>query len=253
MNWQQTITLSLIVFFIQPVKTMAIGSPVSDSSLPVIRTVAAYQKTIKNTAGKQLINLQTYIPGIITELRYAEANNFMQQQLYPTNAIALLRLDAAIALKKVQLELNQAQLGIKIWDAYRPYSITVKMWNLIKDERFVADPRKGSGHNRGIAVDLTLINLSDGQEIFMGTSFDHFSDTAHHGFKNLPEEILAKRQLLKATMEKYGFKALETEWWHYYLIPTDKYELLDIPFKAFTKDKKRQSALTINLQQNYQE
>ncbi|MEI2748035.1 MAG: M15 family metallopeptidase [Ferruginibacter sp.] len=171
MNWQQTITLSLIVFFIQPVKTRAIGPPVSDSSLPVIRTVAAYQKTIKNTAGKQLINLQTYIPGIITELRYAEANNFMQQQLYPTNAIALLRLDAAIALKKVQLELNQAQLGIKIWDAYRPYSITVKMWNLIKDERFVADPRKGSGHNRGIAVDLTLINLSDGQEIFMGTRF----------------------------------------------------------------------------------
>ena len=87
----------------------------------------------------------------------------------------------------------------------------------------------------------------------MGTSFDHFSDTAHHAFKNLPEEILAKRQLLKSTMEKYGFKALETEWWHYYLIPTDKYELLDIPFKAFTKDKKRQSALTINLQQKYQE
>jgi len=238
MNWQQTITLSFIVFFIQPVKTLAIGSPVSDSSLPVIRTVAAYQKTIKNNSGKQLIDLQTFIPGIIAEMRYAAENNFMQQQLYPANALALLRLDAAIALKKVQLELNQAQLGLKIWDAYRPYSITVKMWNLIKDERFVADPRKGSGHNRGIAVDLTLINLIDSQEIFMGTGFDHFSDTAHHGFKNLPDDVLAKRKLLKLTMEKYGFKALETEWWHYYFIPTDKYELLDLPFKAFQKDKK---------------
>lgn len=63
----------------------------------------------------------------------------------------------------------------------------------------------------------------------MGTGFDHFSDTAHHGFKNLPEDVLAKRKLLKLTMEKYGFKALETEWhWLLYLVPTDKYELLDL-------------------------
>ena len=88
------------------------------------------------------------------------------------------------------------------------------MWEPIKDERYVADPKKGSGHNRGIAVDLTLINLKTKEELPMGTGFDNFSDTAHQTFTALPEQILQNRNLFKNFMEKYGFKALETEWWH---------------------------------------
>ena len=108
-------------------------------------------------------------------------------------------------------------LGLKIWDAYRPYAATQLMWNLVKDERYVANPAKGSGHNRGLAVDVTLINLQTGKELDMGTPYDHFSDTAHQSFVRLAtEDILQNRKLLQATMEAAGFTALETEWWHYY-------------------------------------
>jgi len=122
-------------------------------------------------------------------------------------------------------------MGIKIWDAYRPYSVTEKMWELVKDDRYAADPKFGSGHNRGIAVDLTIIDLSTGKELDMGTGFDNFSDTAHHDFKNLPANVLQNRLVLRSVMEKHGFKALETEWWHYYFINGKDYELLDIPFE----------------------
>lgn len=156
----------------------------------------------------------------------------MRRLMYPAGTSrTFLREPAASALQKVQQELAGKGLGIKIYDAYRPYSVTVRFWELVKDERYVANPAKGSGHNRGIAVDLTLIYLHTGAEMDMGTGFDNFSDTAHHAFTGLPEEILQNRKLLRATMEKYGFKALETEWWHYSLPDAVKFELLDIKFK----------------------
>ncbi len=127
-----------------------------------------------------------------------------------------------MALQKVQKELNQSGWGLKIFDAYRPYSVTVKFWELVKDERYVANPSKGSGHNRGITVDLTIINLKTRLELNMGTGFDNFSDTAHHSFTNLSEDILQNRILLKTTMEKYGFKAYNEEWWHYSLADANK-------------------------------
>ena len=113
--------------------------------------------------------------------------------------------------------------------------MTVRMWNLIKDDRYVADPKKGSGHNRGIAVDLTLINKASGAELDMGTGFDNFSDTAHQKFPNLPSVVLQNRQLLKTTMEKYGFTPLETEWWHFSWNHSD-FEVLDIEPKKFKKN-----------------
>ena len=115
------------------------------------------------------------------------------------------------------------------------YSVTEKFWELVHDERYVANPAKGSGHNRGIAVDLTIINLKTGKELDMGTGFDNFSDTAHHAFTKLSEEVLQNRDLLKSTMEKFGFKALDTEWWHYFLANGNKFEILDIDFKKQKK------------------
>ncbi len=117
-----------------------------------------------------------------------------------------------------------------VYDAYRPYSVTLRFWELVKDERYVANPAKGSGHNRGISVDLTLVH-QNGQFVDMGTGFDNFSDTAHHSYSQLSPEIRSNRSLLKNTMEKFGFRALETEWWHYSW-PNDKnYELLDLSFR----------------------
>jgi D-alanyl-D-alanine dipeptidase len=99
----------------------------------------------------------------------------------------------------------------------------------------VADPRKGSGHNRGIAVDLTIIDIRTKQELTMPTGFDNFTDSAHHDFMNLPEEAIKNRKRLKEIMEKYGFLPFSTEWWHYSLPDPEKYEVLDLSFKALKK------------------
>jgi D-alanyl-D-alanine dipeptidase len=107
----------------------------------------------------------------------------------------------------------------------------------VKDDRYAADPKKGSGHNRGIAVDLTLIDLDTKKELDMGTGFDNFSDTAHHSFKKLPTDVLLGRIVLKLAMENHGFKALDTEWWHYYFVNGKDFELLDINFEQLTKLK----------------
>ncbi len=109
------------------------------------------------------------------------------------------------------------------------------MWELIGDERYVANPANGSGHNRGLAVDVTLIVVKTGEELNMGTGYDNFTDTAHHTFKGLPDDVLKNRHFLKTTMEKWGFRVLETEWWHY-SFPNDRnYEVLDLPFKILAK------------------
>lgn len=200
----------------------------------VIKKYSIYKELVKSDSLKKMVELKTIVPGIRYDLRYATTNNFMHQQLYENNNKTFLRLPVALALANVQEELNQENLSLKIWDAYRPYSITVKMWNLIKDDRYVADPKKGSGHNRGIAVDLTIIHAKTGDELNMGTGFDNFSDTASSNFKGLPKEILDNRSLLRKAMEKYGFKSLETEWWHFYWNQSD-FELLDIDFKKFKK------------------
>lgn len=193
-----------------------------------------YKKQVKADAEKKMIEVKTFIPSLVYDLRYAGTNNFTHRAMYPEHTSqTYMRLPAAIALGEVMDELKPKGLGLKIFDAYRPYSVTVAFWELIKDERYVANPSRGSGHNKGIAVDLTIINLKTGEELNMGTGFDNFSDTAHQDFTSLPEEVLQNRALLKTTMEKHGFKAFETEWWHYFLANGDKYEVLDISFNKF--------------------
>ena len=158
--------------------------------------------------------------------------------MYPPNTTyTFLGAPVANGLRLVQDELRASVLGLKIFDAYRPYSVTVLFWELVRDERYVANPSKGSGHNKGIAVDLTIIDLKTGKELEMGTGFDNFTDSAHHDFKSLPDTVLANRSLLKSLMEKNGFKSLETEWWHYYWTGPGTFMVLDIDFKNFLKKK----------------
>ena len=200
----------------------------------VIKAYRLYKQSLKSDSLKKMVELKTIVPNIQYDLRYATVNNFMHRQVYKEGSHTFLRLIVARALGRVQQELNEKDLSLKIWDAYRPYSVTEKMWDLIKDERYVADPKKGSGHNRGIAVDLTIIDRTTGKELDMGTGFDNFTDTAHQTFKNLPLEILNNRGLLKTVMEKNGFVAMETEWWHFFWNNQD-FELLDIDPKKFKK------------------
>ena len=181
--------------------------------------------------GYKMVDIKKIIPAIILDLKYAGKNNFMHARLYPLIRTTYLREKAAMQLDSVQQVLKSKGLGIKIYDAYRPYSVTEQMWQLVQDDRYTADPKKGSGHNRGVAIDLTLVDLKSKKEVEMGTGFDNFSDTAHHDFKQLPEVVLQNRLLLKSIMEQFGFKALDTEWWHYSLPNAREYELLDISFK----------------------
>jgi D-alanyl-D-alanine dipeptidase len=208
----------------------------SSSTRPtVIKNLQDYYEQVKDDSTKQMVELKKMIPGLRYDLRYATNNNFMHRLMYPEKTtVTFLRLPAAIALQKIQYELREKGMGLKIFDAYRPYSVTVKFWELVKDERYVANPAKGSGHNRGIAVDLTIIDLKTEKELDMGTGFDNFTDSAHQSFQLLPEKVLANRKLLRSVMEKYGFKVLETEWWHYFLGDGAKFEVLDISFRNLT-------------------
>lgn len=229
-------TTALLLFFFTYAVLPAAGQDSSYSKPAVTRKYEDYKKQVKLNASKEMVELKTLIPGIVYDLRYATANNFMHRLMYPAQTKnTFLRKPAAEALKKVQEELAPQGYGLKIYDAYRPYSVTVKFWELVKDERYVAHPKNGSGHNRGAAVDLTIIHLKTTKELNMGTGFDNFSDTAHQNFTKLPEEVLQNRLLLKTTMEKYGFKPYADEWWHYSLPEATKFELLDIDFKKLAK------------------
>ncbi len=201
-------------------------------TLPVERSFKKYKRELRQFPHLEMVELKSRIPSIIYELRYASRNNFMQRFMYPAGTHSTyLRQPAADSLVKVQEELRLEGLGIKVFDAYRPYSVTQHFWELVKDERYVANPAKGSHHNRGTAIDLTLVDLRSGNELDMGTGFDNFSDTAHHNFRHLPETVLQNRAKLKNIMSKYGFAALSTEWWHYTYQSPVKFPVLDIPFK----------------------
>lgn len=199
-----------------------------------IHIITKYQqlnKQIASNAGMEMVDLGLHVPNIRFELQYAGKENFTGKRMYPADTkTTFLRFEPAKALALLSKELEQHGLGLLIWDAYRPYSVTVRFWKLIHDERYVANPSKGSGHNRGIAVDLSLYNLSDGKALSMPTGFDDFSEKAHHGYAQLNQEQIRNRELLLSLMLKYGFKKFETEWWHYYWPNSEKYDVLDIPF-----------------------
>src|SRR5690606_23797423 len=173
------ITFCLLLFFV-------LAHPKSNAQQAEVyieRSKKTYKTKISTHPELRMVELKSLIPHLVYDLRYATANNFMHRRMYPSNTrVTFLRQPAAEALLKVQRELQNKDLGLKIFDAYRPYAVTQKFWELVKDERYVAHPSKGSNHNRGTAVDVTIIDLKTGKELDMGTGFDNFTDSAHHDF-----------------------------------------------------------------------
>jgi D-alanyl-D-alanine dipeptidase len=226
------IFLYIVVIFLFSAPVSAQKMSISKYGAAVLDNVTGYQQTVGQDSAKKMVELRSLARGIRYDLRYATTNNFMKKRMYPAKTRqTFMRAPAARALAMVQSELAQQGYGLKIFDAYRPYSVTVAFWEPIKDERYVANPAKGSGHNRGLAVDLTVVELKTGKELDMGTGFDNFTDSAHHAFtKNLPEGVQRSRGLLKDLMEKNGFTAMDTEWWHFFWPNDHNYEVLDIPF-----------------------
>ncbi len=188
---------SLIIFlFISTLSIYSQNSLKNKYGLNVINDLADYKKLIEEDSTKKLINLEKLIPGIILDIKYATDNNFLGKSVYDT-AMAFLRLPAAYALLDVENELKKDGLGLKIFDGYRPYSVTVEFYETYKDTTFVASAWRGSRHNRGCAVDLTLIDLKTGKELKMPTPFDDFTQNAYSTYNNLPEEVIKNRSHIK--------------------------------------------------------
>ena len=207
-----------------------IGINVSAQKLNVTSSLKKYNATIQKSPEKQLIDIKKAIPDITLDIRYATKNNFMKRVMY-SEASAFARKPVVAQLKKIQKELRKKGYGLKIYDAYRPYAITVAFYEQASDKNFVANPSKGSKHNRGCAVDLSLINYNTKEEIPMPTPFDSFAAEAAVTYQNLPESVIKNRDFLIKTMESHGFKVLDNEWWHFDFIGWQNFELLDIPFK----------------------
>ena len=199
-------------------------------NLDLVQTLADYQKLVAENADNTMVDLETVIPGIVLDIRYATANNFTGKIIY-TAPKAFARNPVAEALKSVQDSLSKHQLALKIYDAYRPYSASLLFYKVYPDTSFVADPKKGSRHNRGCAIDLTLIELLSGKEIPMPSEFDDFSAKANPEYANLPDTVLANRKFLFGVMEHFGFKHIASEWWHFDFNGWSKYKLMDLPFE----------------------
>ena len=150
---------------------------------------------------------------------------------------AYARKPVAEALKKIQADLKTQGLGIKIFDAYRPYKATVKFYEVYRDTTYVASPYRGSRHNRGCALDLTIIDLKSGEELKMPTGYDSFKKEAWPTTPVSDPLIRKNRTLLINAMEKHGFKVNSSEWWHFDFIGWKKFEVLDIDFEELVRVK----------------
>ena len=181
----------------------------------------------------EFVELKTINEKIVLDIRYATTNNFLKKAVYPTARCFVVK-DAAFKLDSIQHELEKKGLGLKIFDGYRPLRVQKMMWEILPDNRYVADPKNGSRHNRGAAVDVTLVD-SNGAELHLPTDFDDFTEKASHDFSQLPENVIRNRELLKSIMNKYGFIHLNSEWWHYDLKNYADYPVVDYTFEEIDR------------------
>jgi D-alanyl-D-alanine dipeptidase len=197
--------------------------------------LSEYKASIKSNPEKELVELKDVIPGIVLDIRYATANNFTGAKVYNL-ARAYARRPVAEALQKAQADFNKLGYGIKIYDAYRPYSATVKFYELMKgDTTYVASPYKGSRHNRGCALDMTIIDLKTNQELKMPSDYDAMQKESWPSTPVIDLTVRKNRDTLIAVMEKNGFKVYTTEWWHFDFGGFEKYEVMDIDFEQLEK------------------
>lgn len=180
-----------------------------------------------------LVELTALDPSIRLDIRYATANNFTGRQLYAQPRALLVR-PAAEALIRAHKAAQADGFGLTIYDAYRPWHITKALWDATPPgpkRNYVANPRRGSRHNRGCAVDLTLHDLATGAQVAMPSGYDEFSARAHRDYRAGSDKALANRDRLEVLMEHHGFRGMSNEWWHFDYIGWEEYPILDIAFE----------------------
>lgn len=222
--------IALIAYLSAAPFAMSVEIPKNHRGLAVNDEIGTYREIVARHPERAMINLETFVPGIDLDIKYATTDNFMGEVLYPV-AQAFLRKPAAEALKKAQKTFAAHGVALRIFDAYRPYSITEKMWERSGPSDYLADPARGSRHNRGCAVDATLVSLKTGQPLKMPTPYDDFTERAHPDFEDLPDDVRANRELLRSVMERHGFEVYRTEWWHFDFRGWDQFELMNIPLE----------------------
>lgn len=174
------------------------------------------------------------------DIRYARADNFVGRAVYP-EARAFLQRPAAEALVRVHKKLKKMGLGLVIFDGYRPWSITKLFWDTVPEDKkkFVANPRTGSKHNRGCAVDLSIYDRKTGALVEMPTDFDDFTEKASPAYEGATDTQKKNRDLLRSLMEAEGFTVNANEWWHFDYKDWKEYAIYDIPFSEIKKKRKK--------------
>ena len=205
-------------------------TPAGKYGLKPISSMQEYRQLVAANPRQEIVPLDKFIPGIRLDIRYATNNNIMHRPMYRT-AAAFLRLPAAEALRDIAQELKPMGYGLKVYDGYRPYRVTVDFWEAYHDSNFVASPYTGSRHNRGCAVDLTLVDLKTGKELDMPTPYDDFTQRAAANYTDVSETQRKNRQLLQDVMLKHGFVIFPSEWWHFDFEGHKAYPVMDIPFE----------------------
>lgn len=184
-----------------------------------------------NFRESDLVELTKLDSSIHLDIRYATNNNLTGRPVY-TEARAFLQRPAAEALVRVNQKLKKLGYGLLVFDGYRPWSVTKLFWDITPDssKQFVADPKKGSKHNRGCAADLTLYDLNTGKEIEMTGVYDEMSERSYPYYAGGTEQQRKMRDLLRTNMESEDFKVYEYEWWHFDYKDWTLYHIGNIPF-----------------------
>lgn len=182
------------------------------SQSAVVKTNTEISQPIADTT---FVNLKDYSSDFVYDMKYATEDNFLKAKVYDC-AECYLRYKTVQALIKANEIFMEKGLRIKLFDCYRPLDIQKRMWTIVSNPEYVADPAKGSIHNRGGAVDITLVNKR-GKELKMGTSFDFFGPESGHNYEDLSQKVKDNRALLKKIMTENGFNSFDSEWWHYNL------------------------------------
>jgi zinc D-Ala-D-Ala dipeptidase len=200
----------------------------------VILTVALAQGPPVETGPfrkPDLVELDELDPTIKLDIRYATKNNFLGKKVYK-EARAFLQRPAAEALVRVNQKLRGGGYGLVVHDGYRPWSVTKIFWDVTPEDKkiFVADPARGSRHNRGCAVDLSLFDLKTGATVKMPSEYDEMTERAHINYECATPEAKRLREMLRAAMTAEGFAVYEPEWWHYDYKDWKEYPILNVKF-----------------------
>ncbi len=193
-------------------------------------TAVIASPTAPALAADPLVDARAAAPDAVLDVRYATARNMLGRAAYPL-AAAYLRRSTAAKLGRAAEALRARGLRLVIYDAYRPLSVQRLLWAARPDPRFVADPARGSAHNRAAAVDVGLAD-ADGRALEMPCAFDEFGPRAAHDAPGAAPEAAARARALRAAMESAGFEALSEEWWHYADPDARSWPVLDVPLEA---------------------